>query len=319
MSYTIFLEVILLLFHEIYGCYYKTVAQILKKAVTGSLTVNDITEIINKNAFGESHLTIIPAIKNQKWQLLDKDLHTPIKYPPTFPLTTLELRWLKAISLDPRMALFNVNTDELIDIEPLFTTEDYIVFDKYHDGDPFQQQSYIKNFRIIIDAIHKKRKLRIQYIGRNGGKYLIVYCIPLKLEYSEKDDKFRLFTTGSNQVSVMNIARIKHCELANDCANVDVTQKTKQRKSFVMEIDDQRNALERVMLHFVHFEKQGEKLDDRRFRVKIYYEYDDETELVIRVLSFGPLVNIIEPEEFRTLIKERLIMQKSCELRTNPK
>ena len=40
-----------------------------------------------------------------------------------------------------------------------------------------------------------------------------------------------------------------------------------------------------------------------------------ETEIVIRVLSFGPYVKALEPESFVNLIKERLISQKSCELK----
>ena len=41
----------------------------------------------------------------------------------------------------------------------------------------------------------------------------------------------------------------------------------------------------------------------------------DETEIVIRVLSFGPYIKVLEPECFVNLIKERLISQKSCELK----
>ena len=41
----------------------------------------------------------------------------------------------------------------------------------------------------------------------------------------------------------------------------------------------------------------------------------DETEIVIRVLSFGLYVKVLEPESFVNFIKERLISQKSCELK----
>lgn len=66
------------------------------------------------------------------------------------------------------------------------------------------------------------------------------------------------------------------------------------------------------MLHFVHFDKEVEKLGDNKYRVKINYQKADETELVIRVLSFGPMIKVIEPRDFVNLIKERLSMQKSC-------
>jgi predicted DNA-binding transcriptional regulator YafY len=42
----------------------------------------------------------------------------------------------------------------------------------------------------------------------------------------------------------------------------------------------------------------------------IHYQQEDETELVIRVLSFGPFVRVAEPDHFVNLIRERLVSQK---------
>ena len=85
-------------------------------------------------------------------------------------------------------------------------------------------------------------------------------------------------------------------------------------KRVVIELYDGRNALERVLLHFAHFEKEAQRLDEKHYRVTINYRQDDETELVIRVLSFGPFIKVTEPERFVGLIKKRLEMQKSCGL-----
>ena len=87
------------------------------------------------------------------------------------------------------------------------------------------------------------------------------------------------------------------------------------RPSFVtMIVKDERNALERTMLHFAHFEKQVEKIGNKKYKVNIKYDSDDETEMVIRILAFGPLVEVIEPLDFRELIKNKLKKQLSCEL-----
>ena len=40
---------------------------------------------------------------------------------------------------------------------------------------------------------------------------------------------------------------------------------------------------------------------------------EDETEIVIRLLSFGPMLKVVAPGHLVDLIKERLINQKSCE------
>ena len=303
-----------MIFHEIYGCYYDCVAKIIAKAVDGTLTEEKMNRIIRENAFSESFLTILPALKNQQWQLLCDDFNTPIKHTPTMPLTSLQLRWLKAISLDPRIRLFRVNLDELERIVPLFTPDDYVVFDKYSDGDPFDDEMYINNFHTILNAMHQNRRLHIQYTSGKGGCHSI-NCIPSKLEYSEKDDKFRLLTTGCRFVETINLARIVSCDLLDESPSVYMHPRAKKKDHFILELVDERNALERVMLHFAHFEKQAEKLSENRYRVTIYYDRDDETELVIRVLCFGPMVKVTEPSGFVGLIKERLIMQKSCKLR----
>ena len=95
----------------------------------------------------------------------------------------------------------------------------------------------------------------------------------------------------------------------------DAITLTRERKPeykvVTLKVYDKRNTLERSMLHFAHFEKQVEKLDEETYMVHIKYDKDDETELVIRVLSFGPTVEVIEPDGFRNLIIERLKKQKA--------
>ena len=78
----------------------------------------------------------------------------------------------------------------------------------------------------------------------------------------------------------------------------------------MLELLDERNALERVMLHFSHLQKETVKLSDNRYKVTLTYNRQDETEMLIRILSFGPMVKVVEPQSFITLIKERLNMQR---------
>lgn len=303
-----------MIFHEIYGCYYNAVAKILASAVSGELTEVKLNQIVRDTAFSESFLTIIPALKTHRWQLLDENFRTPLKHTPTMPLTTLQKRWLKAISIDPRIKLFNVNAAGLDDIQPLFTPEDYVIFDKYTDGDPYGDENYISNFHTILKALHTGKKLRVRYTSRKGGCREHV-CVPEKLEYSEKDDKFRILITGCRNVDTINVARIVECSIVEEYPIRPVKQQMAKKDFFVMELIDDRKALERVMLHFAHFEKQAEKLADNRYKVTVYYDGDDETELVIRVLSFGPMVKVTDTARFVELIKERLMMQKKCNLR----
>lgn len=301
-----------MLFHEIYGSYYNAVAAILAEAVKGCLTEKRMNEIVNEKAFAESFLTIVPALKNGKWQLLDEDLSTPLEHKPSMPLTLLQKRWLKAIGLDPRIKLFDVDFGFLGDVEPLFTPEDYVVFDKYNNGDPFEDNTYIKNFSVFLWAIKNKKRLKIRYHG-SKGHFILMEGDPYKLEYSEKDDKFRALLRNCSKGTFINLAGVERCTVIGDACAGELRTALDGEAFFVIELTDERNSLERVMLHFAHFKKEAERLDDNKYKVKIYYDSSDETELVIRVLSFGPLVEVTEPQSFRGLIIERLISQKNIQ------
>ena len=123
-----------MIFSELYCAYYNAVAAIISLAIKGKCTEKDMQRLTHEYAFEESALSIIPSLKSGKWQLLRKDMSTPLKHEPTMPLTLLQKRWLKAISLDPRMKLFDIKLPELEGIDPLFTPEDYRIYDQYSDG-----------------------------------------------------------------------------------------------------------------------------------------------------------------------------------------
>lgn len=302
-----------MIFSELYSVYYNTVANVLRIAVKQPLKKIELRDIVEKNAFGESILNIEPALTEERWQLIRSDGSTPLVHSPSMPMTTLEKRWLKAIYADPRIRLFVDNEDVFPEVEPLFTASDYSVFDKYSDGDPYEDEAYIKTFRLILDAIEKRYPLSIDTTNRKGNITHMV-LMPEYLEYSEKDDKFRLMGSGCRYGGTVNLARIVCCKPYTKPYEIN-PGKTVQPKARTVEFEliDKRNALERILLHFAHFEKQAERIEADRYRVTVSYDKDDETEMVIRILSFGPMIKVTAPQHFIELIKERLINQKSCE------
>lgn len=303
-----------MIFSELYSAYYNTVAAIISGILDGEHSEKELQKIVTDYAFGESVLTIMPSLKSEKWQLVHSDMTTKLEHKPTIPLTLLQKRWLKAISLDPRVKLFGVDFPDLEDVEPLFTSADYYIYDQYNDGDPFEDEQYIRNFRIVLDAIRKGTQIKFEMINRKGNM-MFVRCRPLRLEYSEKDDKFRVVTAGWRAVSTVNLAKIRSCAYDIGYRRVSGREKTVAHDTITVKIRDERNAMERFMLHFAHFEKQAEKLDKKHYLVKIKYAHDDESEMVIRILSFGPMIEVLEPEPFRKLVIEKLEKQLSCGLK----
>ena len=303
-----------MIFSELYSAYYNAVAAIISDILGGEHAEKELQKIVADRAFGESLLTIMPSLKNEKWQLVHPDMTTALEHKPTMPLTTLQKQWLKAITLDLRIKLFGVEIPGLEGVEPLFTQEDYHVYDKYSDGDPFEDEEYIRQFRVILEAMRKGTQIKFEMTNR-FGKPMFIRCHPVRLEYSEKDDKFRLVTAGWRSVSTVNLAKIRACVHYTGEKPLDNKVREKLYDIIALKVTDERNALERVMLHFAHFEKQAEKLDKNTYLLKIKYAHDDEPEMVIRILSFGPLVEVIGSENFKKLVIEKLKKQKNCGLK----
>lgn len=294
-----------MLFNEIYGCYYNTVAEIIAVAQNNVLSRNKLNDIVRKNGFQDSALEIPQALYSKAWPFLDSQYHTTIQHKPATSLTTLEKQWLKAILLDPRINLFEIDTTGLEDVEPLFYPEDIVYYDQYSDADPYADKEYIKSFRFILNAIHEKKAIRIQYES-DQNKTTVWNVLPQSLEYSEKDDKFRVQVVLKNgSKNTLNVSRIKSCEFAG--AVIDPVRTPKAiSNELVFDVSDDKNTMERALLHFSHYEKKAEKLDDHLYRISVAYQKEDEKEILIRVLSFGPTLHVIAPDGIISAIRQRV-------------
>ena len=297
-----------MLFSEIYGSYFHVVAAILAEASDEALSPGRLTAIVQEKAFAESTLAIPTALQSGDWPLLDRTLRSVLHHKPTMPLTLLEKRWMKALLSDPRIALFQPDMTGLEEVEPLYRQETFVRFDQYADGDPYEDPVYIACFHTVRQAIGEKRRLRIRFCGKNGVRHSFV-CLPYRLEYSEKDDKFRLLVSGKHRWNIINMARIYDCQLLEPYDPASVTLPCSHQKELTLLLWDERNGLERVLLHFSRFEKETKKLEDRLYQVRLWYDKEDETELLIRVLSFGPVLEVREPAAFRGLVRERVQRQ----------
>lgn len=297
-----------MLFHEIYSSYYLVTAGILREAVQGTLTGKKLNAIVQRHAFGESLLTIPEGLAGEKWRLLHRDLTTPLQEEPSMPLTDLEKRWMKALLLDPRIRLFEPDMTGLNDVEPLFTPDMIVYYDRYSDGDDYDDPSYIRHFHTILKALCENRDLFIRYESRLRTPMELTVT-PHYLEYSQKDDRFRLAAAGKKRRWTINLSRITECELSEHSERIPL--EVPEMESITFELEDRRNAMERVLLHFSHLEKETRRLDGRRYLVTLKYDRQDETEMVIRILSFGPVIRVVEPERFVGLLRERIERQKA--------
>ena len=145
--------------------------------------------------------------------------------------------------------------------------------------------------------------------------------IPLYVEYSAREDKFRLYAAHTvesewKEPYRLNLGRIRECRLTTQeregerqTGNETGTQEQIRRDSVAIELADSENTLERMMFHFSFLEKKTERLGDREFRTVLYYPKADETEVLIRILSFGQQVRVVSDGDIKEETRRRLLSQ----------
>ena len=314
------------IFSEIYGAYYRVAARaMLKKTVTDS----EIGVLIRSLGFRDSALflpqKLLPQKDGSDWGLLrrndDGTLSRITENPPPAVLTLLQKRWLKAKLADERFRLFLDDEtlrrleERLADIKPLYRREHFRYFDKFTDGDEYSDPRYRENFRIILSAIKSRELLKVAYTSGHD-KRICFTCLPLSIEYSEKNDKLRVLTRRhrSGRISsggVINIGRIDAIERTGRffAGELDADF-TKPRDSVTVYVAPERNAVERFLMAFASYEKRTERdLEGGGCTVTLHYDKSDETELLIRLLSFGAAVEILSPANFRRQAAERVARQ----------
>ena len=191
-------------------------------------------------------------------------------------------------------------------VKPLFTPDMFVFFDRYADGDDYHDPDYIAHFKTILTALGEKKDLYISYETHRSRPSVVV--TPHHLEYSEKDDCFRLIASGARRSWVMRLSRIRDCSVVESSRAFPLGPR--ETETLVFELEDRRRALERVLLHFSHLEKETKRLDETHYRVTLRYDPADETEMVIRILSFGPVIRVLEPARFIGLLRERIERQR---------
>lgn len=306
-------------YSELYGAYYNAVAAFLREMIEyqetdpdGSISEKKIREILGKSvsqyafleSYGLQELARNFLVEDEK---AEKKLF--IRNKPTMPLTKLQKQWLNTLSQDPRLKLFSDKLFDYPDVEPLFNREDCYVYDRYQDGDDFEDPGYIERFRTILKAVRTGKTLEIESLNRRGEAFRsIIY--PEYLEYSEKDDKFRVVGSGSNGIQVINLGRIQKCSLSTETIESSDPEEENETECYIeFDLKDDNKALDRVLHHFAHYRKRAEK-ENENYHITIYYDPKDETEIVIRVLSFGPRLTVTGPENFVEKIRLRLIRQR---------
>lgn len=321
------------IFSEIYGTYFRITSKILSYV---KLTEKEARDIVSEMGFSDTMLFIPEKLfpdksGNSSWNLLkrnnDGTLSSVLENAPPKFITVLQKRWLKSLLSEPRIRLFL--TDESCDklskklatVKPLYNPEVFRVFDAYSDGDDYTSEVYRRCFQTLVTAIKEKRYVEITFDAPKSGEKQGVY-LPLKLEYSAKNDKFRalcvLYSRSKDRPvckTTVNLGRITSILLTDKVHEkvVDIQKyyaKTRCTVPVTVEVSSERNGIERFMTEFASYEKKSVyDENEHKCTVQIWYDTHDETELLIQLLSFGAVVEIKSPSSFRKEAAQRIKRQ----------
>ena len=316
------------IFSEIYGTYFRVASRLLEKEVTDAKTVR---ETVSKEGFRDSVLflpqKLIPG--DEDWGLFTEEqdgrLRRMTQNAPLKLLTKAQKMWLKAKLSDPRIRLF-LDDDALSEldrrlsgIKSLYRHEHFRHTDRFSDGDDFSDESYIRHFRTALNAVKHKRIVFIDYVSGHGNRLSGRFAL-LKMEYSPKNAKFRAYCISCrknkpSRIGIINIGRITDIRDSGEVftQSIDMDEYFSERKCSspaVIRVTSERNGVERFMMEFAAYEKHTVRdLETGEYTVELWYDESDETELLIQLLSFGPVIEILGPSRLRGLAKERVSRQ----------
>lgn len=285
-----------MVFEEIYSMYYSIIASILSQASTDSLSQGQMEQIARAIGYEESWIAAAHKFSNGEWPLMDENKRSVLKHAPVRLLTLEEKRWMKAILDDPRIQLFDLSDKGLEDIEPLYDLSLFRYYDQDRCGDPYQDAHYKLIFQTVLEALLTRHMLEVKYATQKSGNERVVKwrIAPVHLEYSPKNDKFRLIgQDGSGRATVLNLSNIQQISLLNEEVKTNPGCVSSSKKTVTLRLHDQRDVLMRAMMHFSDLSKTTTKTGEREYEIEISYYPEDESEILMRILGFGPMVEII--------------------------
>jgi hypothetical protein len=294
--------------------------------------------------------------KTDTWKHLKLNPDIRLDHPIEFPLTRAELSWLYTALKDPLAELFftadeyqkiqsdmlpflkepnrngnpNTGAEELWKPGSLFDpdTRDtpFVIIDAEKEGDPVvtpghtpeARQNYIRNFRLLREAISQRKFASVTYTPVKNGVSRKIDLAPLRLEFSLKNAKFRLFAVNAKedalQNTTINLATVSSVEILKTCPWNPAIEDTgkfleDQKRDFrfaVVRVTQDRNSIVRFLTEFSFYDKRA-CFDEKTGTclVKLLYPEADWREIVIRILGFGAMVKLESGAAFLALLKRK--------------
>lgn len=242
------------------------------------------------------------------------------------PLTILERKWLLAILQDPLIGYFlrRETVDVLATVlkqsktgRPLYLPGEIDFFDRYHNLS--HSQEYTKAyFRDMRSAVKNGRTAQVLYRPPRSGKPKLLEVLPLRMEYAARDNAFRIrvreLKAGPEKsvIRTLRLERIEEVRLGRTIpSGSDSGSSRATEQEYVLRFGSAKGLPDRILTQFAPWEKQCTKLGNDDYQLCFRADESEWMDIMVRILSFGNQVQVLQPEAVAQEIRFRLKRQKN--------
>lgn len=328
------------LFHEYKNRYFNLVFKLLNLSKEG-LGKEEILKIIEKEAYeekligkdfltfeglilneykSEDNLNLLKEVEGKYFPILNSANPMPL----AVRFSNIEKQWLKAM-LKEKMARELLGEELVLKLEKELENVEEIKEDVIERTNRFirEEDQDFKSLRefffIAIEGILNNYPIRYTSVDKYGKEYKDNLALPIRMEYSLRDETLRLsaYSIDEDRPIMLLLKNIKAMVLEPKVKinknRDEILKRIKEEKyckePIVLELVDERGAMERCFMGLSSYERSTRSLGDNRYEVKFYYYTFNEDEVIRRILSLGPYVMLKSPESVRNKIIDIL---KKC-------
>ena len=340
------------LFHEYKNKYFHLIFRILNLSKDG-LDRDEIIKLIEQEEYEEKvigkdfktfegmllneyesldNLNLLEERESKFYSILNNEKRIPLKV----RFSKLEKTWINGMIKEPVVqALLGKEILEKLEkaLEDVKEgNNDIIEFtNKVKSNFQYNIKKFTEDFYIILEGIVKEGPIIYTNVDRNGNEYKNQLALPIRIEYSLKDDKFRasLYSLKEERSIMVNLHTLKDVKIAEKDIEIseninleinreDVLRKLKEKKysetPITIELEDIRGAMERCFMSFSSFERCSRAISENKYEIDIYYYTFEEADVIRKIMSLGPYVKVKSPERVKEIIvgkiKEAFLFQK---------
>lgn len=222
------------------------------------------------------------------------------------PLSSMEIQWMINILNHPLAKCFLVEEEiehmlEWLGKKDLFDINTVVLHDQYIGVEEFYNSStFGVSIQKIMRAIRESRMVTIIYKSQYGRQSNYV-CSPVYIEYSKRDNRIRVRAVSkSNTAKTFNLERILDVTILDESFNKELAEDTIEKHlkenecELVIFFNETRNIPDRILTEFSCFKKKCVKWGNERYRMTLYYDKEDKREILVRLLSYGSLINVFD-------------------------